>query len=205
MSELRFIVGKNIQTLRTTKGLTQQQLAEHLNYSDKTVSKWERGESLPDIVVLKMIADYFQVSLDYIVEETHPVGSNHHSDTKAIYKRNCYIITASSIFMVVLVAGLLFGILEMLLPGTAYPWLCYAYGIPAAMIVWLVFNSLWFNPRKNYIIVSLLVWSILMALFCTFLVTGYKIWQVLLVGVPAQAIIYLWSRLRNKDIEGTVA
>ncbi len=204
MSELRFIVGKNIQTLRITKGLTQQQLAEHLNYSDKTVSKWERGESLPDIVVLKMIADYFQVSLDYIVEEIHPVGSNHHSATKAIYKRNCYIITASSIFMVVLVAGLLFGILEMLLPGTVYPWLCYAYGIPAAMIVWLVFNSLWFNPRKNYIIVSLLVWSILMALFCTFLVTGYKIWQVLLVGVPAQAIIFLWSRLRNKDIEGTV-
>ena len=204
MSELRFIVGKNIQTLRITKGLTQQQLAEHLNYSDKTVSKWERGESLPDIVVLKMIADYFQVSLDYIVEEIHPVGSNHHSGTKAIYKRNCYIITASSIFMVVLVAGLLFGILEMLLPGTVYPWLCYAYGIPAAMIVWLVFNSLWFNPRKNYIIVSLLVWSILMALFCTFLVTGYKIWQVLLVGVPAQAIIFLWSRLRNKDIEGTV-
>lgn len=202
MSELRFIVGKNIQSLRTTKGLTQQQLAEQLNYSDKTVSKWERGESLPDITVLKMIADFFEVSLDYLVEETHITERNKRRIGKAIYKRNCYIITTSSIFMVILVAVLLFGILKMLLPNTAYPWLCYAYGVPAAMIVWLVFNSLWFNPRKNYMIVSFLVWSLLMALFCTFLAAGHKIWQVLLVGIPAQVIIILWSRLRNKDTEG---
>lgn len=201
MRELKFIIGKNINQLRTKKGITQQQLGEQLNYSDKSISKWERGESLPDITVLKNLADFFQVNLDYLVEEDHSINGNKQKSMKAENKRNCYIITISSIFMVYLVAVLVFVILNMLLPKTGYPWLCYAYAIPAALIVWLVFNSIWFNPRKNYVIISALVWSSLLALFFTFLVSGYKIWQLLLVGIPAQAIIIIWSKLRNKELE----
>lgn len=198
MWEIRFIIGKNIQSLRSAKGMTQQQLGEKLSYSDKTVSKWERGESLPDIIVLKMVADFFEVSLDYLVEERHPLDDKKQKEIKKIQERNYYIITGSSIFMVLLVAVLLFVILKMVLPNTLYPWLCYAYAVPAAMIVWLVFNSIWFNPRKNYMIVSFLVWSLLIALFYTFLAAGHIIWQVLLIGIPAQTIIILWSRLRKK-------
>lgn len=198
MQELKFIIAKNIQKLRQEKGMTQWELAEKLNYSDKSVSKWERGESLPDIVVLKAVADLFEVTLDYLVEEEHdgkPV-------TKEIrdrnYRRNCYIITGTSIFIVVLIATLIFGILFMFFPGTGYPWLCYAYAVPAALIVWLVFNSIWFNPRKNFMIVSLLVWSLLLALYLTFSMMEYHIIPILLVGIPAQLIIWMWSRLKDK-------
>lgn len=198
MKDLKFIIGKNINHLRTKKGITQQQLGEQLNYSDKTISKWERGESLPDIVVLKNLADFFQVSLDYLVEETHKINGIKQENLQKENRRNSYIITISSIFMVFLAAILLFVILKMVIPGTNYPWLCYAYAIPAAIIVWLVFNSIWFNPRKNYLIISALVWSLLVALYFTFFVSGYKIWQLFLVGIPAQAIIVIWSKLRNK-------
>lgn len=198
MQELKFIIAKNIQKLRQEKGMTQWELAEKLNYSDKSVSKWERGESLPDIVVLKAVADLFEVTLDYLVEEEHdgkPV-------TKEIrdrnYRRNCYIITGTSIFIVVLIATLIFGILFMFFPGTGYPWLCYAYAVPAALIVWLVFNSIWFNPRKNFMIVSLLVWSLLLALYLTFSMMEYHIIPILLVGIPAQLIIWMWSRLKDR-------
>lgn len=197
MQELKFIIGKNISALRSEKQITQQQLAEQLNYSDKTVSKWERGESLPDITVLKRIADYFEVSLDYLVEEIHTLDLQKQKDMKKNYERNCYIITGSSIFIVALIATLLYVILKMILPGTNYPWLCYAYAVPSALIVWLVFNSIWFNRRKNYMIVSFLVWSLLAALFLTFLFLGYKIWPVLLVGIPAQIIILMWSKLKK--------
>ena len=200
MKELKFIIGKNINQLRTEKGITQQQLGEQLNYSDKTISKWERGESVPDITVLKNLADYFDVTLDYLVEEIHTLNGKKQEVIRKEYKRNCYIITASSIFIVILVAILLFVILNMVLPGTGYPWLCYAYAVPAAVIVWLVFNSIWFNQRKNYMIVSILVWSLLVALYFTFLVSGYRIWPVLLVGIPAQTIIFIWSKLRNKNL-----
>lgn len=198
MQELKFIIAKNIQKLRQEKGMTQLELAEKLNYSDKTVSKWERGESLPDIVVLKSVADLFGVTLDYLVEEEHDGKPVTKETMDRNYRRNCYIITGTSIFIVVLMATLIFGILFMFFPGTGYPWLCYAYAVPAALIVWLVFNSIWFNPRKNFMIVSLLVWSLFLALYLTFSVMGYHIIPILLVGIPAQLIIWMWSKLKNK-------
>lgn len=198
MQDLKFIIAKNIQRLRQEKGMTQLELAEKLNYSDKSVSKWERGESLPDIVVLKSVADLFEVTLDYLVEEEHSGKPVTKEMMNRNYRRNCYIITGTSIFIVVLMATLIFVILAMIFPGTNYPWLCYAYAIPAALIVWLVFNSIWFNPRRNFLIVSLLVWSLLLALYLTFSIMGFYIWPILLVGVPAQIIIWMWSKLKNK-------
>ena len=198
MQELKFIIAKNIQKLRQEKGMTQLELAEKLNYSDKSVSKWERGESLPDIVVLKSVADLFDVTLDYLVEEEHSEKPVTKEMMDRNYRRNCYIITGTSIFIVALMATLIFVILAMIFPGTNYPWLCYAYAIPAALIVWLVFNSIWFNPRRNFLIVSFLVWSLLLALYLTFSMMGFHIWPMFLIGVPAQIIIWMWSRLKNK-------
>lgn len=198
MQELKFIIAKNIQKLRQEKGMTQLELAGKLNYSDKSVSKWERGESLPDIVVLKMIADLFEVTLDYLVEDEHDGKLVTKEMMNRNYRRNCCIITGTSIFIVALMATLIYVILAMIFPGTSYPWLCYAYAIPAALVVWLVFNSIWFNPRRNFLIVSLLVWSLLLALYLTFSMMGFHIWPILLVGIPAQIIIWMWSKLKNK-------
>ena len=198
MQDLKFIIAKNIQKLRQEKGMTQAELAEKINYSDKTVSKWERGESLPDIVVLKNVADLFEVTLDYLVEEEHEGNPVTREMMDRNYRRNCYIITGTSIFIVALMATLIYVILAMIFPGTAYPWLCYAYAVPVALIVWLVFNSIWFTPRKNFLIVSLLVWSLLLALYLTFAMVNFNIWPILLVGIPAQVIIWMWSKLKNK-------
>ena len=200
MQEIKWIIAKNIQKLRQQKGMTQLELAEKLNYSDKSVSKWERGESLPDIIVLKNLADLFEVPLDYLVEEEHSekfvrISKEEVNDK---IKRNYYIITATSIFIVGIIATLIFVILVMVFPNTYYSWLCYAYAVPAGVIVWLVFNSLWFNPRRNYMIVSCLVWSILTALYLTFLLLGFNIWPMLFMGIPAQIVIWLWSRMQGK-------
>ena len=200
MQDLKFIIAKNIQKLRQEKGMTQLELAEKLNYSDKTVSKWERGESLPDIVVLKTIADLYDVTLDYLVEEVHDGKPVTKEMMDRNYRRNCYIITGTSIFIVALMATLIYVILAMIFPGTSYPWLCYAYAVPAALIVWLVFNSIWFNPRRNFMMVSLLVWSLLLALYLTFSRLGFYIWPILLVGIPAQMIIWMWSKIKNKKM-----
>lgn len=212
MQELKLTIAKNIQKLRQEKQMTQLELAEILNYSDKTVSKWERGESLPDIVVLKSIADYFGVTLNYLVEEEHqeeivinrePGSAEYPPEEVRINKkisRNHYILTGTSIFMVVLLATLIYAILTIIYPDTNYPWLCYAYAVPVALIVWLVFNSLWFDPRKNYMIVSFLVWSLLLALFMTFSMMGFSIFPILLVGIPAQLIIWMWSKLKSGGV-----
>ena len=198
MQELKFTIAKNIQKLRQERGMTQLELAEKLSYSDKSVSKWERGESLPDIIVLKAVADIFEVTLDYLVEEEHSGKPVTKEMMDKNYKRNCYIITGTSIFIVILIATLVFGILSMFFPGTGYPWLCYTYAMPVGLIVWLVFNSIWFNPRRNFLIVSLLVWSLLLALYLTFSMMGFHIWPILLVGIPAQLVIWMWSGLKDR-------
>ena len=55
MEKLNFIIAKNLSELRRKNKLTQLEVAEKLNYSDKAVSKWEQGESLPGIEVLYKI------------------------------------------------------------------------------------------------------------------------------------------------------
>lgn len=59
-------ISKNIADLRKEKGLTQEQLAAALNLSPQAVSKWETGISQPDTQTLPLIADYFNVSIDYL-------------------------------------------------------------------------------------------------------------------------------------------
>ena len=101
-------------------------------------------------------------------------------------------------FYVVLIATLLYFIFSMMYPEENYPRLCFAYAVPAGLIVWLVFNSIWFNTRRNFLIVSFLVWSVLVDLYMTFGMLGLDIRPILLLGIPAQIIIWMWSRLKDK-------
>ena len=65
MSETRKNIADNIVKLRKEKHWTQAELADHLNYSDKAISKWERGESTPDADSLLELAKLFNVTVDY--------------------------------------------------------------------------------------------------------------------------------------------
>ena len=64
MEDWKQIVAGNLAALRKAQGLTQLQLAEQLHYSDKAVSKWERGESMPDLAVMKQLADFYGIRID---------------------------------------------------------------------------------------------------------------------------------------------
>jgi len=195
MADLKPIIAKNISRLRTARGMTQIDLAEKLNYSDKAVSKWERAESVPDISVLKDIADMFEVSLDYLVNDndSEPAAI---PDTDKIKKNNHGFITGLSILLVWLVATLVFVILKISAPSLKLSWLSFVIAVPVTMIVWLTFNSIWFNRKRNFLIISLLMWSLLALLFLTLPIQNT--WLVFVLGVPGQIIIILWSQIKNK-------
>ena len=110
MEELKDIVARNLTACRKAAGLTQLQLAEKLNYSDKAVSKWERGESLPDVYVLCELAKLYGVTLDYLVTE--------HADKKpALYgrekRRTRILVVAMSCLLVWFIATLVFAMLYL--------------------------------------------------------------------------------------------
>ncbi len=195
MKDLRSIIAKNIQTLRTESGLTQLGLAEILSYSDKAVSKWERAEAIPDITVLKQIADYFGVTVDYLLEEEHNKGL---SDIryKKLQSRNRLVITTVSIFGVFSLGALIFSLL--LIMNIPSPWLSFVYSVPTASIVALVLNCIWGKRSYTLIIISVLIWSSLVSAYLTLLMyLCVNWWALFLVGIPSQGILLVLSGMRS--------
>ena len=195
MADVKSTVAKNITELRIINNMTQAELAEKLHYSDKTVSKWERGESTPDISVLVEIADLFGVSLDYIAR-----GEN--IDEEVIVKKrseaiyNHRVITYLSEGLVGFIALLAF-IITSLVSSATFQWLYFVYALPIVMIIRLIFNSIWFNPRNNYLIISILMWSVLAAIHVTFLYFKINIGLIYLLGITGEIIIILWSFIKK--------
>jgi len=197
MEDVKSNIAKNITELRLLNNMTQIELAEKLNYSDKSVSKWERGESIPDITVLVEIADLFGVSLDYLVK-----GGNLDSALKETgFKETRYnrkIISYISESIVWFVAIFAFIITSLIIRRTSFQWLYFIYALPVALIVRLVFTTIWFNPRHNYFIISLLMWSILAAIQITFLFFNMNVSLIYLLGVLGQIVIILWSFIKKR-------
>ncbi len=211
MEEWKQTVAANLAALRKSHHLTQLQLAEMLHYSDKAVSKWERGESLPDLAVLKQLADLYEITLDDFLLTEDARRAKQQSDapsqaaqdapaaeeTDALPPRkrhNHLIIAGMAMILVWLIASLIFVVLDAALPELEYGPFLFIYAAPVTAIVCLVFNSVWFNPRWNFLIISVLVWTVLLAIFLTLI--EYRIWKIFLIGIPAQIIIFLWSRLK---------
>lgn len=193
MNDFKRVIANNITELRKAVPLTQAELAEKLNYSDKAVSKWERGESIPDVVVLKQIADMFGVTVDYLLEEKH----DNYDLSKSVpfqKKKKHIIITALSCALAFLIATIFFAILGII--GVSRIWLAYVYCVPVCSILLIVFNSIWGNKRHNYYYISLLVWSVLASIYLT--IGDYSNWLIFIIGVPGQIIILLWSGMKAK-------
>ena len=206
MDDLKSAFAKNVSDLRNINGMTQLELAEKLNYSDKAVSKWERGESIPDISVVMQIADIFGVSVDYLLSTEHTEDDENNirkmkeaaADAPRV-KKNHAVIIGMSVLLVWLIATTVFVVLNLTLaPGTKMHYIAFAWAVPISLIVWLVLNSVWFNPRLNFIIVSLLMWSLLACIHLT-LLKYFNLWMIFLIGIPGQVIILLWSMLRFRE------
>ena len=195
MEQIKPVIAKNIVRLRQASGMTQAELAAKLNYSDKAVSKWERGESLPDVAVLVQIADLFQVSMDWLVRG-EVMGAEPAVKQRSHLNRT--MVTIMSILMVWLMAALVFLVIHLINGGHAANGLVFIYAVPVSFIVWLIFNSIWFNQRRNYLIISLLMWSFLILVYVTVWVMAERyLWLVFLLGIPGQAISIMWSRLKQ--------
>lgn len=141
MEAVKTNIAKNITELRLLNDMTQVELAEKLNYSNKTVSKWERGESTPDISVLVDIADVFGVTLDYLVrsENLDRTVSESNRDATRYNRRAIAQISESVVWFIAILA---FIITSLITNEATFQWLYFAYALPIALIIKLVFNSI---------------------------------------------------------------
>lgn len=158
----KIIIAKNLTELRKQAKLTQQELAEKLNYTDKAVSKWERGEALPDIIVLKQLADMYGVKVDdFLYEHTQPV-----TPQTPVYKKrkiaNRLLVALLSAGLVWLVATVIVVFTLLFIPKFTEIFLAYLVAVPVTAIVLLVFNVMWGKRYVSAILVSVLVWVVVL-------------------------------------------
>ena len=139
----------------------------------------------------------FSVTVDYLINEEHIKEEEETRHYTGRRLRNRMLITAISITLVWFVAIFIYSNVDLVVSEKPH-WLTFLYAVPASMIVWLVFNTIWFNRRRNFLIISLLMWSALACFYISMQVFGFDLWLFFLLGIPGQIIIILWSGLRSK-------
>lgn len=193
MKDIKPIIAVNLSNLRKEKGLTQAELAQKLNYSDKAVSRWERGDTLPDISVLYELCRFYNITLDDLVsdEPTPKKEEKVYDKNSMAYK---IVTTLLSVSIVWLAATLIF-IYSNVWEDNQYFWMAFVWAVPVTCIVLKISARGIFNSIMNVINDSLFVWSTLAAIYLQ--VLAYNVWMIFLLGVPVQAIIILWIRMKK--------
>ena len=201
--KLKAQLGANIASYRKRARMTQVALAEKINFSDKAVSKWERGESIPDLPTIVQLAEVFEVTVNDLLIDPNALPENTGKVEKIMSKavektlkrkaNKRAIIGLSSILVwfVALLAYVLFSSLDM-----ENSWLAFFYAFPVNCIVTLSLRSAWRDFRWNQTLVSGIVWGTLVSIYVTLLVLwSWNIWKLLLLGIPGQLAIFFWFRL----------
>ena len=193
MNDLKAVFAGNLIALRTKAGMTQAELAEKIHYSDKSISKWERAESLPDLQVTKELADVFGVTVDYLITphdawEGRPVRIPYRTD----------VITAVSLLGIALAALIVFVILHWTLDKLY--WVVFLAAVPVMLITLLILNCVWGKAKYHPVVISLLLLGVFGLLF--FILREYvhvrDLWFLALLWLPAQVIVFLSFRILHK-------
>lgn len=190
--QLKKNIAKNISELRKASGLTQAQLAEKLSYSDKSVSKWERGDGVPDVVVMQKMAELFGVTLnDFISENTLKLPR------KKPYLTNRIIIPLLSVGLVFLIASIAFFILRITDIWVDKSALLFAYAVPVSLIVMLIFSEIWWVLTARLLTLSGLIWSFFACIRLT--VVNEDINYIFIIAAILQVITMLWFVMRYRS------
>lgn len=192
--EFKKTLSANLIYLRKSKKLTQTEFAEQLNYSDKTISKWENGDAVPDVETLYDISKLFNISIDDLLNKNLQDTQISTDKNNARKKTNKIIITLLSTTVVWLVAIMLYVQLKIAL-DVDY-WRIFIWAIPVFFVVLLVFNAIWGKNVFTFVIISCLVWSILVAFHLEFIYYE-SIWTIYFIGIPVQVAMILWSGLKK--------
>lgn len=188
MDDLKNIIGKNIQYLRKEEKMTQQDLAIKLNYTAKAISKWERGESIPEIETLIKISNIFNVTLDFLVKED---GRLHRKEyvSAEIKNKNNFFTTILLVAVVWTLAAIIYVYLLQIKETSI--WQLFVWAVPISLVI-IAISIRQQNRNVQVVVYSVFLWALLVAIFVQF---NFTIPLIFLVGIPAQLALIFWSRI----------
>lgn len=192
MDELRKIIGNNLADLRKRKGLTQIELAEKFNYTDRAVSKWENGDTLPDVEVLYQLCEFYDVTLDYLTHEDNSLYVKDEGKEPSFV--NKISISALNISFVWVLATAIFVI--SLLRDKPPLWQAFVWAVPGSALFGAFFNHKFFHKRLvSFICASLFIWGAITATYLSFL--PMNLWPLFIIGIPTQASLFFYLNIKS--------
>lgn len=192
------LLAKNLAYYRKASGLTQLELADKFNYSDKSVSKWERGEGFPDIFVLKSLADFYGITVDDFYQSEHKaVKVSQNKKRKQTYLKLLSI--GINWLVTVLTFFLLNTLLSRFAPDAPFEsWLTFIYGTLTTGIILLVWEFIYHNRFLRMIAASIIIWTAALSIFLTFLVVmNLPLPLLFIVAIPLEVLEIIWYLFRR--------
>ena len=186
---LRKTIGKNIALYRKSHRDTQAVLGQKLSYTDKAVSKWERGESMPDIYVLTQIAELYGITVGNLIGESKP-----QIQASPYMRLFVFLFSAALTFVIATVLIVMFEIFNV--PFNTWLFLLYAATITAGLAV--VFSSIWWNLWVQLAGWSSLIW--LGGLTTLLTIPGIVAAKSLLICGALQIAVLFWILYRRSRI-----
>ncbi len=189
--DIKHNFSENLIKLRKAKNLTQLELAEKLNYSDKAVSKWEVGSVLPDVETMTHIAEFFGITINDLIY------AKKRNVLREFYKTHLFMTLLVSVSLW-FVATIIFFVLDSA-TTLVRPWLTYIYTIPVNAIVLIVFSALWFKKFHLYLSMSALLWGIIVCIYLQ--INNSALWFIFIVGLIGQIVLTCAMPLKKKKIK----
>lgn len=195
MRDVRPIISRNLAKLRKEKGLTQAELAEKMNYSDKAISRWEQGDTLPDVNVLCELCDFYGITLNDLTSEECEIETNTNKKKEIKYYKVWRCILASAIIW--LIATGVFIFVMTVTNAVNGMWILFVWATPLSILMFLLFGKSILNDLTRFILSSCIMWTTVASLYLSTLVFGgFNLWQFFLLGAPVELIIFLTYKMK---------
>ena len=192
MDELEAIVSNNLTVLRKRRGWTQAELAEKIHYSDKSVSKWERGEALPDLKVLKTLSELYGVTVDCFLTEGAAEDPAPYMAPASKLRYQIWVTLLA--VCIVWLGATVFFVYSVLYADRGY-WTAFIWAIPTSALVIAVFDRRYFRGRLTFPVASVFLWGLITSIFLQWL--EYGMWALFIIGAPAQIGLVLMHQIRR--------
>lgn len=193
MEDIKKIIANNLINLRKKHDLTQNQLAEKINYSDNAISRWERGEVTPSIETLQQISMIFNVPLRSLIED-NALKESVLSDRKKLVNQLAIILISVSI--VWLFATCIFAVNAIVL--NIFFWQIFCWAVPIVALIMIPFNTYWGGHLYKYVLLSIFTWSLLACIYIQFYYINTWFWVIFVIGVPIQIALSIWAFIKPK-------
>ena len=196
MNDIKQNIANNITELRKSRKWTQLDLANKLNYTDKAISKWERGESTPDVETLYKMAELFEVTVDYFFHEDSALNIEKYNMPKEIKNKKIaqLLLLITSIWFIAIVVFVYGNISNA--NGSSF-WISFIWALPVCGLI----TALFFK-RNNYVFglpfaTSFTIWTLLTAIYLQGIIANYNFWLIFLIGIPIQIVIIITYWLKK--------